>query len=71
MTLFDTTSSTTGPPPEVPVNACGDEMAVAPKGWKLRRRPRCNRPAGHTGPHQEIRARDFWLKAQWGGDGDA
>jgi hypothetical protein len=29
------------------------------------RLPRCNRPAGHEGPHQELDAKTFAPRAEW------
>jgi hypothetical protein len=61
-------SAIQAPPPAPSMVACGDELqpkTAWPKGWKPKRPPRCNRPAGHAGPHQEIRRSDFALRAEW------
>lgn len=42
--------------------ACGQQ---APPHPHLARRGSCNRPAGHTGPHQRIRAGDFLVRYSW------
>jgi len=45
---------------------CGAEPALRPtKGWKLQRRPRCTRNAGHDGPHQERDPATFAIHWEW------
>jgi hypothetical protein len=45
--------------------ACDHQCPERPTGWTMSRRPKCNRVSGHDGPHQERRARDFAVKAEW------
>jgi hypothetical protein len=65
MSLFDPQALTGAPPPDPAGQRCLDELQPRPKGWTLRRYPRCNRPVGHDGPHQEIRRADFKVRAEW------
>lgn len=45
---------------------CGVEHFPPPKGWPLKRKPpRCGRPKGHDGEHQQIRRSDFYVEARW------
>lgn len=37
----------------------------SPESNKVDTRVRCNRPNGHDGPHQKIRAKDFKVLAEW------
>jgi len=44
--------------------ACGEQ---SPLHEKVYARVRCNRPYGHLGRHQKIRAVDFAVLAEWEG----
>lgn len=45
--------------------ACKAVKATYPEGWKLERRPKCNRAPGHEGLHQERDKRTFRVLAEW------
>jgi hypothetical protein len=38
---------------------------LAEKGWKLKRRPKCNRPPGHEGPHREYDRHAASIRWEW------
>lgn len=44
---------------------CGARQETPPPSWKMRRKPRCDRLAGHDGLHQEHDPRTFNLRAEW------
>ena len=47
------------------VEVCGARCYTWPKGWKLHRKPRCNRNAGHDGEHTERNLHTFAVLARW------
>jgi hypothetical protein len=44
---------------------CGLQMNTRPRTWYIERYPKCNRVAGHEGPHREYDRRTFHIKAEW------
>lgn len=48
-----------------PWRHCKAEAPGWPKGWKIERRPECNRPMGHEGDHWEADSRTFGKRARW------
>jgi hypothetical protein len=44
---------------------CGEPSPKLPVPFPLKARVKCNRIAGHVGPHRKVRAVDFTTTVEW------